>query len=234
MMDQLPRPDGLERIDAGDQTVSRRSFFNRARLGLLAVAGVAVFGIATTTGGVTAKETSDEDKEKKEKDEKTKPRDKDAEAKEKEKEATGKEEKTKDEKTKNEKTKDNKAKDDKAKDEKVKEEKSSNKTDDNKSNTKKKNKNSNGDNPKKQKPKTESPPASPYEKYIVKGEDKFGCSTFPNQADAQAVLRIAPKDPNNLDGNKNGIACDGNDAFMDSVPGGLMQPPFDLTPVARP
>ena len=107
------------------------------------------------------------------------------------------------------------------------------KTDNNSNTKKKKNKNGDDSNKKKQ-PKTEPPPASPYEKYIVKGEDKFGCTSFPNQADAQAVLRIAPKDPNNLDGNRNGIACDGSDAYLDGVPGGLMQPPFDLAPVSRP
>ena len=79
-MGQRPRHDELKQIEGGGRTVSRRAFFNRARLGLIAVAGVTVFGIASTTGGAAAAE-DDEDEKKKEK---SKPRDKDQEAKEKE------------------------------------------------------------------------------------------------------------------------------------------------------
>jgi hypothetical protein len=68
----------------------------------------------------------------------------------------------------------------------------------------------------------------------VDGKDKYGCTAFASQAEAQAVLRLAPKDPNNLDGNRNGVACDGADAFMDGVAAGLMPQPFDVTPVPRP
>ncbi|MFG2621179.1 hypothetical protein ACGFXC_26540 [Streptomyces sp. NPDC048507] len=37
--------------------------------------------------------------------------------------------------------------------------------------------------------------------------DAYDCSDFASQADAQAVLRFAPADPNRLDGGKKGIAC---------------------------
>jgi hypothetical protein len=39
--------------------------------------------------------------------------------------------------------------------------------------------------------------------------DKFDCNDFASQAQAQAVLRADPKDPNHLDPNKDGIACQG-------------------------
>lgn len=191
-MGQRPRHDELKQIEGGGRTVSRRAFFNRARLGLIAVAGVAVFGIASTTGGATAAE-DDEDEKKKEK---SKARDKDQETKEKEKEEKQK------------------------------------KNEENASNTKKKKKNTNGDDSKKKK--KAKTPASPYQKYIEKGKDRYGCTDFPNQFDSQQVLRLEPKDPNNLDGNRNGVACDGQDAFMDGVPAGLMNSPFDLNPVPRP
>ena len=192
-MDQMPRPAETENIGRGDRTVSRRAFLNRARLGLMAVAGVALFG-AATTAGVVAKESSDED----EKEKKEKPRDKDREAKEKEKDAKNK---------------------------------SSGK--DNKSNTRKK-KNKNGDDSKKKQRQKDPVAESPYRPFVVTGQDKYGCTAFANQHDAQQVLRLEPRDPNGLDGNRNGIACDGSDAFLDGVPGGLMNPPFDLTPVPRP
>lgn len=207
-MDQLPRRDELERSDTGEQPVSRRAFFNRARLGLLAVVGVAVFGIGTSSGDVTAQE-DDEEKEKK----KAEPRDKDREAKEKERDVEQKEKKKK--------------------------KKSSSKDGENTSNTKKKKAKNGDDSTKKNKNKNKNKENNPYGnssygKYIVKGEDKYGCTAFPNQFDAQQVLRLEPKDPNGLDGNRNGIACDGQDSFMDGVPGGLMNPPFDLNPVPRP
>jgi hypothetical protein len=204
-MDQQARRDVFGRSDADDRAVSRRAFFSRARLGLLAVAGVAVFGIGMPIGDATA----DEDDEKKEKEE---ARDKDREAKEKERETEQKEKKKK------------------------KKTKSSSKDEENKSNTKKKKaKNGDDSNKKKKKKKAKNPYGnSSYGKYIVKDEDKHGCTAFPNQFDAQQVLRLEPKDPNNLDGNRNGIACDGQDAFMDAVPGGLMNGPFDLNPVPRP
>jgi hypothetical protein len=52
--------------------------------------------------------------------------------------------------------------------------------------------------------------------------DRYNCADFASQAQAQAVLRADPRDPNNLDGNDNdGIACESN------------RSPFDRTPVAR-
>ena len=215
-MDQARRPAESEGTLGEARAVSRRTFLGRARLGLIALAGVTVFGIATTTSGVVAKEDEEEKKEKE------KPRDKDREAKEKERQEDQKEKKSK--------------------------KKESSKNKENKSNNKKNKKNKNGDssekkkatktgdssNKKNKKKNKDKAPESPYAKYIVKKEDKFGCKDFPNQFDAQQVLRIEPKDPNGLDGNRNGIACDGQDAFMDGVAGGLMNTPFDLNPVSRP
>jgi hypothetical protein len=56
--------------------------------------------------------------------------------------------------------------------------------------------------------------------YIGRG-NRFNCSAFASQAQAQAVLRADPRDPNRLDGDRDGIACKSNPA------------PRDLSPVAR-
>jgi micrococcal nuclease len=56
--------------------------------------------------------------------------------------------------------------------------------------------------------------------YINKG-NAYNCSDFRSQADAQAVLRAAPGDPNRLDTARDGIACENNPA------------PQDLNPVPR-
>lgn len=58
-------------------------------------------------------------------------------------------------------------------------------------------------------------------KYIGQG-DRYNCSAFASQADAQAVLRADPRDPNRLDGDRDGIACESIAA------------PRDLVPVSRP
>ncbi len=54
-------------------------------------------------------------------------------------------------------------------------------------------------------------------KYIGQG-DRYNCSAFASQADAQAVLRADPRDPNRLDGDRDGIACESNRAPRDVVP----------------
>lgn len=51
--------------------------------------------------------------------------------------------------------------------------------------------------------------------------DTKNCSDFPSQAAAQRELRSDPSDPNKLDTDKDGIACESNRA------------PFDKTPVPR-
>jgi len=56
--------------------------------------------------------------------------------------------------------------------------------------------------------------------YIGKG-DAFNCKDFASQAQAQAVLRADPRDPNRLDADRDGIACESNRA------------PKDMTPVKR-
>ncbi|MGV9340205.1 hypothetical protein [Streptomyces sp. NPDC003688] len=43
--------------------------------------------------------------------------------------------------------------------------------------------------------------------FLRYGNDAYDCPDFASQADAQAVLRFAPADPNHLDDDGNGIAC---------------------------
>jgi len=45
--------------------------------------------------------------------------------------------------------------------------------------------------------------------------NRYNCPDFKSQADAQAVLRADPRDPNRLDGDKDGIACERNPAPYD-------------------
>jgi hypothetical protein len=56
--------------------------------------------------------------------------------------------------------------------------------------------------------------------YIGQG-DRYNCADFASQAQAQAVLRADPTDPNRLDGDADGIACE------------HLPPPLDLEPVHR-
>ncbi|MEU3838691.1 hypothetical protein AB0E88_01425 [Streptomyces sp. NPDC028635] len=66
-------------------------------------------------------------------------------------------------------------------------------------------------------------PKRPFDaRYFLRyGNDAYDCPDFASQADAQAVLRFAPADPNRLDGDGNGIACP-------DLPG-----PKDVKPVRR-
>jgi hypothetical protein len=56
--------------------------------------------------------------------------------------------------------------------------------------------------------------------YLEQG-DAYNCPHFGSQAEAQAVLRADPSDPNRLDADRDGIACESNRA------------PRDLEPVER-
>lgn len=61
-----------------------------------------------------------------------------------------------------------------------------------------------------------APPPSGFDPgAYVKLGDAFNCSDFKSQADAQAVLRAAPSDPNQLDTDRDGIACENNPAPKD-------------------
>ncbi|MCH8040150.1 MAG: thermonuclease family protein [Nitrospinae bacterium] len=53
--------------------------------------------------------------------------------------------------------------------------------------------------------------------YIGQG-NHYNCPDFKSQADAQAVLRADPSDPNRLDGDTDGIACEGNPSPHDRSP----------------
>ena len=53
--------------------------------------------------------------------------------------------------------------------------------------------------------------------FIGKG-DAFNCPAFASQAQAQAVLRADPRDPNRLDPDRDGIACESNRAPRDTTP----------------
>lgn len=66
---------------------------------------------------------------------------------------------------------------------------------------------------------TATPAPSGFEpsRYLGQG-DRFNCGDFRSQADAQAVLRADPRDPNRLDGNdQDGIACESNAAPRDTI-----------------
>jgi hypothetical protein len=63
-----------------------------------------------------------------------------------------------------------------------------------------------------------SQPFSPF--YYVKNSpaDVYDCKQLASQADAQAVLRAEPSDPNDLDGDHDGIACPSLPAPKDFTP----------------
>ena len=65
-----------------------------------------------------------------------------------------------------------------------------------------------------------APPPFDPRPYLGQG-DRYDCGHFASQAQAQSVLRANPADPNQLDPDRNGIACDTN------------PPPYDRAPVPR-
>lgn len=67
-------------------------------------------------------------------------------------------------------------------------------------------------------PRTSLRPASvPLTRLVVPREDR-NCAEYANQAEAQAVLRGDPADPNGLDADRDGIACEKNGPPKDEVP----------------
>jgi hypothetical protein len=60
-----------------------------------------------------------------------------------------------------------------------------------------------------------APPFEPAP-YVGQG-DAYNCPDFASQADAQAVLRADPTDPNELDRDRDGIACETRPAPRDLV-----------------
>lgn len=48
--------------------------------------------------------------------------------------------------------------------------------------------------------------------------DAYNCIHFASQAEAQAVLRADPSDPNRLDADDDGISCERNRPPRDTVP----------------
>ena len=63
-----------------------------------------------------------------------------------------------------------------------------------------------------------APPAAGFDprRFVGQG-DAYNCGDFQSQADAQAVLRAAPSDPNRLDADRDGIACESNRVPRDLV-----------------
>src|SRR5215212_7477900 len=57
-------------------------------------------------------------------------------------------------------------------------------------------------------------------------QNVFNCSSFGTQEEAQAVLNSDPSDPNNLDGDNDGIACEdlprGGNVTTDPGPGSCL------------
>jgi hypothetical protein len=53
-------------------------------------------------------------------------------------------------------------------------------------------------------------------RYIGQG-DRYNCADFSSQSQAQAVLRADPRDPNRLDADRDGLACETNGAPRDAV-----------------
>ena len=53
--------------------------------------------------------------------------------------------------------------------------------------------------------------------FIGKG-NAYNCNAFSSQAQAQAVLRADPRDPNKLDPDRDGIGCESNRASRDTTP----------------
>jgi serine/threonine protein kinase len=70
-------------------------------------------------------------------------------------------------------------------------------------------------------PKTDTPMATAPPAQVPVLKSGRNCSDFPSQAAAQAALRANPSDPDGLDRDRDGIACETN------------RPPLDRTPVPR-
>jgi Excalibur calcium-binding domain len=60
------------------------------------------------------------------------------------------------------------------------------------------------------------PPGFDPRRYVGQG-DAYNCPDFPSQAAAQAVLRADPSDPNKLDTDRDGIACESNPGPYDTA-----------------
>jgi hypothetical protein len=65
-------------------------------------------------------------------------------------------------------------------------------------------------------PVTENPSGFDPSRYVGQG-DRYNCSAFVSQAQAQAVLRADPRDPNRLDASRDGLACESNADPRDMV-----------------
>jgi hypothetical protein len=70
-------------------------------------------------------------------------------------------------------------------------------------------------------PRPALPPGFDPTRYVGRG-DIYNCNDFASQAEAQAVLRADPTDPNVIDQNRDGVACEAN------------PPPRDTRRVPRP
>lgn len=71
----------------------------------------------------------------------------------------------------------------------------------------------------------------------VQAQNTLNCPDFRSQADAQANLRANPSDPNRLDDDNDGVACENNPAPFDRNPvnrSGATAPATQPAPAAAP
>lgn len=63
------------------------------------------------------------------------------------------------------------------------------------------------------------PSGTPFnpQQYLGQG-DRYNCPNFGSQAEAQAVLRADARDPNRLDADRDGVACENNRGEQDRDP----------------
>jgi hypothetical protein len=66
-------------------------------------------------------------------------------------------------------------------------------------------------------PGTATIPAPVYSSHVPSRANLFNCPDFADPADAQAVLDADPSDPNNLDADNDGMACDAGVGIVRTV-----------------
>jgi hypothetical protein len=69
---------------------------------------------------------------------------------------------------------------------------------------------------------------------VAMAQDRYNCGDFDSQKDAQRVLNRDPSDPNNLDADNDGMACDAYDYGDDGGSGPVGDQYSPNTPVNNP